>query len=112
MLSGMGTCCTARLIVTARWRMAVSVKTKNGAEVTKKEEIQTALRELAKSGMTSKELRKEIEKAFPKASKKEIRLAAFSAMIAIVEQRPQEATELQDLAITTSTTENSTSEND
>lgn len=74
----------------------------------KQDEIQTALVELVKPGITSKQLRKEIEKAFPKASKKEIRLAAFSAMIAIVEQRPQEATELQDLAITTTGTETST----
>ena len=89
-----------------------TVRTKNGAEMTKQNEIQTALVELVKPGMTSKQLRKEIEKAFPKASKKEIRLAAFSAMIAIVEQRPQEATELQDLAITTNGTENSTLGND
>jgi hypothetical protein len=73
--------------------------------VTRQDEIQTALVELAKPGMASKQLRKEIEEAFPKASKKEIRLAAFSAMIAIVEQRPHEATELQDLAITTKGTE-------
>tara|TARA_R110002020_G_scaffold176745_10_gene369136 strand:- start:3173 stop:3415 length:243 start_codon:yes stop_codon:yes gene_type:complete len=76
--------------------------------MTKQNEIKTAFVELAKPGTTSKQLRKEIEKAFPKASKKEIRLAAFSAMIEIVEQRPQEATELQDLAITTNGTENPT----
>ena len=76
--------------------------------MTKQNEIKPAFVELAKPGTTSKQLRKEIEKAFPKASKKEIRLAAFSAMIEIVEQRPQEATELQDLAITTNGTENPT----
>jgi len=67
--------------------------------MTKQSDIQAALISLAKPGMSSKQLQKEISGAFPKASKKDIRLAAFGAMIAIVDQSPQEAAELQDLAI-------------
>lgn len=65
----------------------------------KQDEIQTALIALAKPGMSSKQLLKELTQAFPKASKKDIRLAAFGAMIAIVDRLPDEAVQLQDLAI-------------
>lgn len=68
--------------------------------MSKQDQIQAALISLAKPGMTSKQLQKEIAHTFPKASKKDIRLAAFAAMIAIVDQAPDEARELQDLAIT------------
>ena len=68
--------------------------------MTKQNDIQVALISLAKPGMTSNQLQKDIAKAFPKASKKDIRLAAFGAMIAIVDQLPEEADQLQDLAIT------------
>jgi hypothetical protein len=71
--------------------------------MTKQSDIQASLISLAKPGMSSKQLQKEISKAFPKASKKDIRLAAFGAMIAIVEQSPDEAIQLQDLAITEAT---------
>tara|TARA_R110002020_G_scaffold34327_7_gene104510 strand:- start:3196 stop:3426 length:231 start_codon:yes stop_codon:yes gene_type:complete len=67
--------------------------------MTKQNDIQAALILLAKPGMSSKQLQKDIAKAFPKASKKDIRLAAFAAMIAIVDQLPEEAAQLQDLAI-------------
>lgn len=65
----------------------------------KQNEIQAALIAMAKPGMSSKQLQKDIGKAFPKASKKDIRLAAFGAMIDIVEASPDEAMQLQDLAI-------------
>ena len=62
-------------------------------------DIQKVLVELAQPGMSSKTLRKETERAFPKASKKELRLAAFAAMIAIVDSSPDQAVQLQDLAL-------------
>lgn len=65
----------------------------------KQTDIQKTLVELAQPGMSSKQLRKDIEKAFPKASKKELRLAAFAAMIAIADKSPDEAVQLQDLAL-------------
>ena len=71
--------------------------------MTKRDDIQTALITLAKPGMTSGQLQKDIRKAFPTASKKDIRLAAFGAMISIVEQAPETALELQDLAVTKAT---------
>lgn len=71
--------------------------------MSKHTDIQAALISLAKPGMQSKQLQKEIAKAFPKASKKDLRLAAFGAMIAIVDQSPDEAMQLQDLAITKAT---------
>lgn len=73
--------------------------------MTKQSDVQAGLIALAKPGMSSKQLQKEISKAFPKASKKDIRLAAFGAMIAIVERSPDEAMQLQDLAITASASE-------
>ena len=71
--------------------------------MTKQSDIQATLISLAKPGMSSKQLQKEVSKAFPKASKKDIRLAAFGAMIAIVEKSPDEAMQLQDLAISKAT---------
>lgn len=68
--------------------------------MTKQDEIQTALISIVKPGMSSKQLQKEISRAFPKASKRDIRLAAFGAMITIVDKLPNEATQLQDLALT------------
>lgn len=70
----------------------------------KQSEIQAALIAIAQPGVTSRQLRKEIEKAFPEASKKDIRLAAFAAMIAIVEKNPAEGVQLQDFALGTSET--------
>lgn len=61
--------------------------------------IQEALIAMVRPGMTSKQLHDEIAKQFPKASKKEIRLAAFGAMIAIVDKSPEEAIQLQDYAL-------------
>lgn len=67
--------------------------------MTKQNDIQVALISLAKPGMSSQQLQKDITKAFPKASKKDLRMAAFGAMIAIADQLPEEAVQLQDLAI-------------
>lgn len=53
--------------------------------------------------MSSKQLQKEVAKAFLKASKKDFRLAAFGATISIVDEMPDEAIQLQDLAITKAT---------
>lgn len=69
--------------------------------MTKRTKIEQTLVGLTQAGMTSKQLRKEIEKTFPKASKREIRLAAFSAMITIAEMHPDHAVRLQDFALGT-----------
>lgn len=65
----------------------------------KQAEIEKVLVRLARPGMTSKQLRKEIEKAFPKASRRDLRLAAFAAMIAIVDKNPDDAVQLQELVL-------------
>jgi len=50
--------------------------------------------------MKSEQLAQVIERVYPKASRKEFRLAAFSAMIDIIEKNPNEAVDLQDLVLT------------
>jgi hypothetical protein len=71
--------------------------------MSKQSDIEATLLSLIKPGMTSKQLQKELGEAHPKASKKDIRLAAFAAMISIVEKSPDQALQLQDLAITKAT---------
>lgn len=78
----------------------------------KQNDIEAALLAMAQPGMSSKQLHKEIEKAFPKASKKDIRLAAFAAMISIVEANPDEAVQLQDFALDTANASDGTDEPD
>ena len=68
--------------------------------MSKQSDIEATLLTLVKPGMTSKQLQKEIGKAYPKATKKDIRLAAFAAMISIVDKSPDAALQFQDLAIT------------
>lgn len=68
--------------------------------MSKQSDIEATLLNLVKPGMTSKQLQKEIGKAYPKATKKDIRLAAFAAMISIVDKSPDAALQFQDLAIT------------
>lgn len=68
--------------------------------MSKQSDIEATLLTLVKPGMTSKQLQKELGKAYPKATKKDIRLAAFAAMISIVDKSPDAALQFQDLAIT------------
>lgn len=71
--------------------------------MSKQSDIEATLLSLVKPGITSKQLQKEIGEAHPKASKKDIRLAAFAAMISIVDKSPDAALQFQDLAITKAT---------
>jgi hypothetical protein len=64
-----------------------------------KDEIADAFVALAKPGTSAKELKREIETAFPRASKKQLRLAAYAAMITLAERNDDAAAELQGYAI-------------
>jgi hypothetical protein len=89
--------------VTARPAYVCSIKTNKGNFMSKQSDIEATLLSLVKPGITSKQLQREIGKAHPKASKKDIRLAAFAAMISIVDKSPDAALQFQDLAITKAT---------
>lgn len=63
------------------------------------EDIQTTLLRLAKPKMTAKELLKQVKRAHPKASKKEIVHAAFASVISVVDSDVDKALALQDFAL-------------
>lgn len=69
------------------------------ASETEQNDIQHTLVKLAKPTMTPKELLRQIRKAHPKASKKDIVHAAFASIIAVVDSDADKALRLQDFAL-------------
>ncbi len=62
-------------------------------------DIQATLMRLAKPKMSAKELLRQVKRAHPEASKKEIVQAAFAAVISVVDTDLDKALALQDFAI-------------
>ena len=68
--------------------------------MSKVEEIASTVLLVMTPGMKPKELRKAVEAAHPKASKKDVARAAFYAMIAVADKSPEAAQVLHDAGLT------------
>jgi hypothetical protein len=63
------------------------------------EDIQSTLLRLARPKMSGKELLRQVKRAHPEASKKEIVHAAFASVISVVDHDLDKAIALQDFAL-------------
>lgn len=61
--------------------------------------LQATLVSLAQPGLSSKDLLKALKKAHPKATKREIIIAAFGSLIEVADSDGEKALRLQDLAL-------------
>jgi hypothetical protein len=64
------------------------------------DDIRATLLKLARPEMSPKDLLREMRKAHPEASKKEIIHAAFASIIEVADADPEKALSLQDFALT------------